>query len=145
MSEIEKKEILIVDDEGWYTEPIIERLVNMGYTVKQKMTVTAGLRAFEEARNNKVAFRIVIADLMLPYGEEKEIAKEEEDDIPGRYLIKKMREIDSKLPIFCYTVIAERDIIDLLKDDYNITHFAKGTREDQYLFEDIGSILGNRK
>lgn len=132
-----KKKILLIDDEAWYVEPVIERLEYEGYEVHHERTVAKGLRIFKE-----ITYDAAIVDLMLPYGKEIEVNPVEREEIPGIYIIKMVRKQNKNIPIYCYTVIDDMDIVEKrIIQEYNALHFAKASDDDELLFDAINSDL----
>lgn len=135
------KKILIIDDEPWFMEPIIERLqMQYGYDVIQKRNIERGLKEFQEASSSDHPYDLILVDLMLPYGRGLDIYDQEKTDVPGIYLLKKLRSLDENILLFCYTVITDNNIINQVLDIADC-HFAKATSDDEELFIEIQQNL----
>jgi len=119
------KLILLVDDESWYTFPVIEMLEHMNFKVVYKMTVEDGLTAVEE--ND---FSIIIIDMILPLGDINV-----ESSMPGIYLFKQLKAKVLQVPIICHTVVSESEIRFHLGDSQDYHHITKCDNSETELFK----------
>ena len=83
-----KKKILVVDDEPDFLEVITTRLAADDYEVT---TASNGDEAFESIKNNRPD--AVLLDILIP-------------GIDGLELLKKIRKIDKKLPVYMITAFS---------------------------------------
>ena len=124
--------ILVIDEEDWYMEPILERLTNEGIDHKFCQTVAEGLEAFHE-----MDFVLAIIDMRMPFGTNLGISPK---DIlaPGLFLVDQIRK-QTDIPIICYTASNNQDVIDAIQQRKSI-HIPKADDPDN-LIKKIKSLL----
>lgn len=120
--ETAKNSILFVEDNENVLESLIPLLENEGYTVKG---VTTGLRAVQELRSRY--YETVISDYKLP-------------DISGLEVTKKIRQIDSSIPILFITAYADMDVVlNALKEQ--VVDFLTKPIDPEQLFASLKKTL----
>ncbi len=97
------KDVLIIDDEEWFFEPILERLDHEGISYDYCRAGNEGLNAFKE--ND---YRAIVLDMKIPLGyEDKSIDKYE---AVGIFVLEEIRKINEILPVICFTVLSDEII-----------------------------------
>lgn len=126
--------ILIIDEEKWYMEAIFDR-IDMDFGPNMYDYVFNGAEALRLLRTNK--YSTIILDMMLPLGDGLELPSNEPDLMYGIYILRKIRELDNRTPIICYTVLNEMAIKQQISS-YNAVHICK-VDEESYdkLFKEL--------
>ncbi|MCU0288135.1 MAG: response regulator [Acidobacteria bacterium] len=129
------KTILIIDDEEWYYEPILERLEYEGITYNFCRTGYAGLQKLEIK-----AYKVILLDMKVSLGEElKHIIGY--GPAPGIYILEKIKERNKNMPVICYTVLTDDEVVAKIVD-LGGKHLAKGSLKDtKALIDEIKKYL----
>ncbi len=90
---MEKKKILLVDDEADFIELMSSRIRSWGYEVVEALTGQDGINALSEKKPD-----IIILDYMLT-------------DMDGIEVLEKIRKIDKKIPVIMFTAYPEMKVI----------------------------------
>jgi len=132
------KNILIIDDEVWFVEPIRDKLIALGFEVFYQRNVDLGLKKLDEFTKAGNVFHAIIVDLMLPYGMglEGRLDETEKKEIPGLYLITQIKKRLPDSTVYCYTVIDDPEVVKDI-EDLGADHYAKATIDDERLFDDL--------
>jgi DNA-binding NtrC family response regulator len=88
---MEKKKILVVDDEPDFLEVITTRLQASNYDV---ITASNGEDAFKKIKNDKPD--VVLLDILMP-------------GIDGLELLRKIRKVDNALPVYMITAFSTEE------------------------------------
>jgi len=100
------KDLLIIDDEEFYFEPIFERLEHEGLSYEYCLNGSAGLEKLDTAN-----YRLVILDIRVSPGDNLANVTGYESTY-GLYILEKIREKQPGLPVICYTIYDKKEIID---------------------------------
>jgi DNA-binding response OmpR family regulator len=98
------KTVLLIDDDQWFLEPLVDALVYEGYHV-----LTA--RTAEEALNclAKEQIDLVTVDIMLDPG--KSLQDKVESQTAGVFLCKEIRKKYPTLDVFCISVVSDPETV----------------------------------
>lgn len=118
---MEKKKILIVDEEKWFVEAIFDR-INSDFGENLFDHCVNGSEAIELILKNE--YKVIILDLMLPLGHGINLPEDEQDLMFGIYILRKIRDINKTVPVICYTILDERKIQNQIAD-LNAIHICK--------------------
>jgi CheY-like chemotaxis protein len=128
-----QKVILLADDEQVFVEALADALVHEGYRV---VTATSGADALTIADKEKVDLAVV--DIMMPPGArlESKVARQE----TGVYVIRELRRLYPKLPVFCLSVISEDATVRAVQA-VGARYFRKGETPLQTMLDRIEATL----
>ncbi len=90
---MEKRRILLVDDEADFMELMSSRIRSWGYEVIEALTGKDGLSVLSKEKPD-----IIILDYMLT-------------DMDGIEVLKKIRKVDKKIPVIMFTAYPEMKVI----------------------------------
>lgn len=124
------KHLLLIDDEDWFVEPILDRLSFEGIQCRYCRTGFAGLKEFRAHPNR---YGIVILDMKLSMGErprDVDVADLDGYRVAGIYLLEKIRSLAPDLPVIGYTVLDDQSIREAIGRLGGI-HLAKAADEDE--------------
>lgn len=124
-----KKKVLLIDDEDWFVEPIQDRLEHEGIACTYCRTGSAGLTEFRRHRDQ---YAVVVLDIRLtmskPPDDEDATEWEAKRSEGGVFLLEKLRAADPDIPVICYTVLDDVNIVQRIRDRGG-THLAKAADE----------------
>jgi len=101
---VHKKTVLLVDDDQWYLEPLIDALSYEGFKVLTASTVAGALTTLR-----KETVDLVTVDIMLDPGEElKDIVASQ---TAGVYLCEEVKKLYPQLDVFCISVVSDPETI----------------------------------
>lgn len=119
----DNKTVLIIDDEDWFFEPILEKLEFEAISYDICRTGYAGLQKLES--ND---YRVILLDMKVSLGEElKHIVGYV--PAPGIYVLEKIKKKRPNLPVICYTVLSDDEVVDKIIE-LGGKHIAKGSIKD---------------
>lgn len=95
--------ILIIDDEKFTFLPFLENLEYEKISYDFCKNGSSGMKKLKENE-----YKAIILDMKVSLGDDLKNLKEEK--VPGISIFKKIREINKKIPILCFSVIAEEEI-----------------------------------
>jgi DNA-binding NtrC family response regulator len=126
------KDVLIVDDEEWFVEPILDRLdfENISYDF-----CTNGSEAMKLLQST--GYKSVILDIKVSLGDDYQDTVG--SDFPGIFLLGEMKKKNPGLPVLCYTMLTDHEVVTKIRQLGGI-HIAKGSG-DQSLFEEIKRVI----
>jgi DNA-binding response OmpR family regulator len=128
------KDVLIIDDEPWFFAPFLERLEYEGITYDCCKTGTDGLNKLMVT-----GYGAVVLDMKVSLGEDfSHIVGYE---VPGIYILERIKETKPVLPVICYTVLSGQEIKDQILA-LGAKFVVKGGDEDA-LINEIKKIIGN--
>jgi DNA-binding NtrC family response regulator len=103
------KDVLIIDDEPWFFEPFLDILDCEKISFDYCHNGSEGLKKFQEN-----AYKLVVLDMRVSLGDEhRDIA---EYDVHGLYLLEKIKMQMPYLPVLCYTVLTDDDIVSKIEE-----------------------------
>jgi predicted nucleotide-binding protein len=104
------KKILIVDDERWYVEPLIDRLSFEGYNVLYASSCDEALSIIKEQAEH---IRLIVIDSFLPIGDKSTFLEKQfqSSKIIGLQLAKYISNNFKNISIIGYSQLNEDDII----------------------------------
>ncbi len=131
--------LLIIDDEEWYFEPIFERLNHENINYDFCKTGASGLNRL--MNQNKTEYAAIILDMKLPIGKVvRDFANK--FDVPGLFILQKIRELNKSIPILCYTVLSDAETKkEILK--FDAKHIVKAHDSMEVIFNEIHNIFKN--
>lgn len=98
MAELKNNNLLVVDDDPYVLESLSSLLAEFGYAVS---TCKNGREALEKIKEQR--FDVVLTDIKMP-------------DVTGIELLRRIRNIDTQLPVILLTAFAELDVaVDAIK------------------------------
>jgi DNA-binding NarL/FixJ family response regulator len=103
---MQKKKILLVDDEPGYIEALVSSLESRGFECVIATEMEAGIKALEDP-----SWSAVVTDVMMPAGKSFPSVDSSE---AGFYFIEYAQRHQPRLPIVCLSVIADQAKIQLL-------------------------------
>jgi len=120
-----EKKVLIIDDEKWFFEPILDRLTyeKIGFDF-----CISGSQGLEYLKANK--YRVVILDIKVTLGRNLQhlLGK----DASGISILEEIRKIEHRIPVICFTVLNDEEIRDkILK--LGGKHILKATDDDELI------------
>ena len=98
------KTVLLVDDDQWFLEPLVDGLVHEGYRVLTARNVEDAL-----ATLSREAVDLVTIDIMLDPGET--LHKTVDTHSAGMYLCQEIKNRYPQMEAFCVSVVNDPDII----------------------------------
>lgn len=117
------KTVLIIDDEDWFFEPVLEKFEYEGITYDFCRTGYKGLQKLEA--ND---YGIVLLDMKVSLGEElKHIVGYE--PAPGIYILEQIKKKKPGLSVICYTVLSDDEVVGKILE-LDGKHIAKGSIKD---------------
>lgn len=117
------KTVLIIDDEDWFLEPILERMDSEGITYDYCGTGYEGL-----SKISSEDYKVVVLDMKVSLGKElKDVIAHE--PAAGIYVVEEIKKKKSELPVICYTVLSDEEVVSKIKE-LGGKHLAKGSMED---------------
>ena len=137
------KKVLIIDDEDWFIEPILDRLAFEEIVYNYFKTGFEGLMEF---KSNSSEYSVIILDMKLTLGDYPDgiESPEIDTDCSGLYILKELREINSQIPILCYTVLHDQKIKNEITN-LGGTHIVKAGRNEDELFDEIHKFISPNK
>lgn len=127
--------VLIIDDEKLYLEPLTDLLalerINYDYCDN-------GYEGWSLVKSN--AYKVVILDMKVSFGEEwKQMIGYK--PAPGIFILQKIKEVKPELPVICYTVLRDKEVVQKIMD-LGARHIPKkGSDSNDYLIEEIKKYL----
>ena len=106
------KKILIVDEERWYMEGILDR-IDADFGQGRYDYCFNGQEAIDKLKTTQYA--VIVLDLMLPLGEGLQLPTDEPDLLYGIFILRKIREIKPNVPAICYTIINDAKVKEQLR------------------------------
>ncbi|MDQ1355177.1 MAG: two-component system, NtrC family, nitrogen regulation response regulator NtrX [Acidobacteriota bacterium] len=134
---IKGKDLLIIDDEEFFFQPILERLDSEKLSYDYCKTGLDGLE-----RLAKTDYHAVILDIRLPLGDKLDHVSGYEEK-GGLYILEEIRKKKPGLPVICYTVYKDREVVEKINQAGAI-HIEKGG-DLGMLIETIKSKIGHLK
>jgi CheY-like chemotaxis protein len=128
-----EKVVLLVDDEQVFVEALLDALVHEGYRV---LTARSGSEALDVVAKGEVDLAVV--DVMMPPG--PRLAKLTTRQRTGVYVIKELRRLYPKLPVFGLSVVSEEATIRAIQAT-GARYFRKGETPLQTVLEMIQATL----
>jgi tetratricopeptide (TPR) repeat protein len=126
------KDILIIDDEQWFFEPFLDRL---DFEKISHDYCDNGSEGLKKLQTN--AYKLVVLDMKVSLGDEyRDMA---DYDVPGLYLLEKIKMQMPYLPVLCYTVLTDGEIVSKI-EGFGGKHIPKGTG-DISLIKDIKTLI----
>jgi DNA-binding response OmpR family regulator len=116
---LNKKTILVVDDDPDFVEVIATDLADMGYKVITAYTGMEGLRQIENSKPD-----LLILDFMMP-------------EMNGTDVLNKLRNEGNKIPVILITALSARDI-EVEARQYEARYIIK-----PYKFEELQTVIQN--
>ncbi len=118
----ENKSVLIIDDEEWFYEGIMERMAAQGITYDFARTGQEGLKKWE---NNN--YKVIALDMKLSLGDELSRSSGG-GAIPGLIILKQIKAKSPNFPVICFTVLSDEDAGKRIAKLGGI-HIAKGIKK----------------
>jgi DNA-binding response OmpR family regulator len=128
------KDVLIIDDEAWFVEPFLDRLDFEKISFDYCLNGGDGLKRFQEN-----AYILVVLDMQLSLGDEHRDI--DEYDVPGLYILEKIKSQKPDLPVLCFTVLTDGEIVSKI-EELGGKHIPKGTG-DKSLINEIKRLTGH--
>ena len=128
------KQILIIDDEDWYMEPILDRLDFLEISYEYVETIAEGLEMLEAN-----TYKLIIMDMKLPFGKDFGVAAENYI-APGLFLLDEVRKRNKDIPVISYTALKDPNINAKLKNN-NAYHIPKALEHPDTLFRKIEEFV----
>lgn len=113
------KDLLIIDDEEFYFEPILERLEFEKLSFDYCKTGSDGFALLETTD-----YKAVILDIRVHLGDKLAHVSGYETT-GGLYIMEKIREQKPDLPVICYTVYKDKEVVEKITHAGAI-HIEKG-------------------
>jgi len=101
---VDKKTVLLVDDDQWFLEPLVDALTYEGFRVLTARTVADALKILETATVN-----LVTVDIMLDPGEPLNASVSSRN--AGVYLCEEIKRKYPRLDVFCISVVSDPETI----------------------------------
>lgn len=120
---MEKKNILLVEDEEDLMRLLSLRLESMGFNV---ITASSGEEALDKIKLERPA--AVLLDIFMP-------------GMGGMEVLKTLRQTDDKLPVFFMTALPKNEIPALERKKLNISGFIEKTGDLNIELENMARIL----
>ena len=104
-----KKRVLLVDDDEWFLEPLVDALSFEGFDVQ-----TVG--SAEECLNRlaKSAFDLVTVDIMLDPGES--LKDRVSTQTAGVFLCKEIKRLYPRMDVMCISVVSDPNTVRPIRD-----------------------------
>ncbi len=131
------KKVLLVDEEDWYMEPILDRLDYEEIEHEYCQTVADSL----EVLKSEITFALAVLDMRMPFGADFGIAAYNAL-APGLFLFDKIRE-KTDIPIICYTATNNQEVIDAIYQRKGI-YISKASGHAYELISEIKRLLPNQ-
>ena len=126
-----KKSILVIDDEKSSVEPLIDSL-EFTYGPGICIYLDDGIDGIKELLKNPVAFDCVILDMMFPLEDnileidDEHIFEAESQIESGLVILRLIREkLNINIPILCFTIRSEMHIVSAIKSYRNTWYIHK--------------------
>ena len=123
------QKLLIIDDERWFFEPLLDRLDYEGIDYEYCFT---GFDGLNKLKAND--YKAVILDMKLTLGDEL-LDVSVKYDVPGIYVLEEIRKHSPDLSVICYTVLSDNEVSKKI-ENLKATYIRKGVNEDE-LFREI--------
>ncbi len=127
------KKILVVDEEDWYMEPILDRLDYEEIEHEYCQTVAESLEAFQA-----MDFALAVIDMRMPFGADFGVSPNQVL-APGLLLFDKIRD-QTDIPIICYTASNNQEVIDAIHQRKGI-YISKASGDADDLIKEIKKQL----
>lgn len=128
-----KKDVLIIDDEPWYFEPFLDQLDHVKTTYDYCENCNKGLKLLHT--NN---YKLVVLDMKVGLG--GDFQETDGYDPPGLFLLEKIKNQTPGLPVLCFTVLTDSDIVSKI-EKFGGRHIAKGKEGETTLINDIKTLI----
>jgi tetratricopeptide (TPR) repeat protein len=119
------KDVLIIDDEPWFFDPFLDRLdfekISYGYCKN-------GSEGLKKLQTN--IYKLVVLDMKVSLGDEYQDIQGY--DPPGLYLLEKIKMNKPYLPVICYTVLTDGEIVSKI-EGLGGKHIPKGTGDENLI------------
>ncbi|MCP4216628.1 MAG: response regulator [bacterium] len=119
------KKILIIDDEKWFFQPILERLEYEKIPYDFCKNGSLGL-----AKLKTESYAAIVLDMKVSLGEGLQPAMG--DQVPGILIFKEIKKIVSDVPVICYTVLSDEGIKNKISQ-LGGKYFSKGGNEEEFI------------
>lgn len=113
-----EKRVLLIDDEQGFLEALVDALAYVGVSTETARTGEEGLEKLSQS-----IFDLVTVDIMMPPGPSLENVVGSQQT--GVYLCEEIRRRYPQLPVFCISVVNDRDTLHRIKS-LNIRFIKKG-------------------
>jgi tetratricopeptide (TPR) repeat protein len=113
------KDILIINADQWFFEPFLDLLDFEKISYDYCHNGSDALKAFQ-----KNAYLLVILDMEVSLGDD--YWNIDGYDVPGLYLLEKIKKQKPDLPVICFTVMTEEEVVRKIAD-LGGKHIAKGS------------------
>ncbi|MCP4154045.1 MAG: response regulator [bacterium] len=131
-----ERKILIIDDEKWFFEPILERLDYEQITYDFCKNGSCGLKKLKDKKNS---YKAIILDMKVSLGDllKEQLGK----DIPGILIFKEIRKIEKNIPVICWTVHSDEEVIGKITSLQG-KYFRKAGNEEDF-FDEVKRCAGS--
>lgn len=140
---MESKKVLLVDEEKWYIDGIIDRIISeIGVNLYDyAMTGNEALDLIEKNKN----YCLIVLDMMLPAGagEILEIDETGINPVLGLEVLKVIKEKFPNLPVVCYTALKDEQVKQQILDQKAEYLLKLDETSFDNLFEKIKNKLQN--
>lgn len=128
-------QVLIIDDEGFFLKPLKEVLEEENISYQLYKTGHSGWLKLSETN-----FKVVVLDMKVRLGDEwKHMVGYK--PAPGIFIFEKINKIKSDLPVICYTVLRDDEIVKKI-NELGGKHISKGITDSHLaLVEEIKKYL----
>lgn len=128
-----KKNVLLVDDDGWFLEPLVDGLSYEGFGVETAGTVQDCLDLLSKAK-----FDLVTVDIMLDPGDS--LKDTISTQTAGVFLCGEIKRLYPRLDVICISVVSDPDTIKPIKE-LGIKVLKKGETPLRTVLDSIRSKL----
>jgi DNA-binding response OmpR family regulator len=101
---VHKKTVLLVDDDQWFLEPLVDALSYEGF---RALTARSVAEALEILRSEKVDLATV--DIMLDPGDG--LSRDVSSQTAGVYLCQQLRRLYPQVDVFCISVVSDPETV----------------------------------
>lgn len=119
------KDVLIIDDEPWFFEPFLDRLDFEKISYDYCKNGSEGLKKLQTN-----IYKLVVLDMKVSLGQEDQ--EIQGDDPPGLYLLEKIKMDKPYLPVLCYTVLTDGEVVNKI-ERLGGKHIPKGTGDESLI------------
>jgi CheY-like chemotaxis protein len=119
-----KKRVLIMDEEYWSIEPVIDRMQSL-FGKETTVYCSDGTEGIERLKSEE--FCCIILDIMFPLGASVETDEDSSQSIRGGLIIlKRIREVlKCKTPVICFTIRDDDEVKNEISKYANAMHISK--------------------
>jgi CheY-like chemotaxis protein len=119
-----KKKVLIMDEEYWSIEPVIDRIQSV-FGVESYVYCADGSEGLE--RFEQEEYSCIILDIMFPLGSALDTDDDSSQSIKGGLImLKRLRDIiKTKVPIICFTIRDDDEVKTEILKYSNTSHISK--------------------